>query len=90
MDDNIIILEDMEGNPCEFLVYDVFEFNGATYFALLEVIEGSAEETEEVVLMRVDGEGDDADLVSIEDDDELEAAFNEFVRRDQEFAEEEE
>ena len=90
MDDNILILEDENGNPVEFMVYDVYEFNGNTYFALIEVIEGSADESDEVVIMRVEGEGDDAELVSIEDDDELQAAFDEFVRRDEEFDEEEE
>ena len=88
MEDNILILEDEQGNPAEFMVYDVYEFNGNTYFALIEVIEGSAEESDEVVIMRVEGEGDDAELVAIDDEDELEAAFGEFVRRDDEFAEE--
>lgn len=84
MEDNILILEDENGNPIEFMVIDVYEFNDATYFAMVEVIEGSIEESDEVVIMKVDGEGDDAELVMIEDEAELEAAFNEFVRRDQE------
>lgn len=84
MEDNILILEDENGNPIEFMVIDVYEFNDATYFAMVEVIEGSIEESDEVVIMRVDGEGDDAELVMVEDESELEAAFNEFVRRDQE------
>lgn len=88
MDDNILILEDEQGNPAEFMVYDVFEFDGNTYFALIEVIEGSTDESDEVVIMRVEGEGDDAELVAIDDDNELEAAFQEFLRRDEEFAEE--
>jgi len=41
-------------------------------------------EAEEVLIMRVEGEDDDAELVTIESDAELEAAFNEFVRRDNE------
>lgn len=88
MEDNILILEDENGNACEFMVIDVYEFNDATYFAMVEVIEGSAEESDEVVIMRVEGEGDDAELVSIDDDAELQAAFDEFVRRDQEDFEE--
>ena len=84
MEDNILILEDENGNPCEFMVIDVYEYNDATYFAMVEVIEGSIEESDEVVIMRVDGEGDDAELVMVEDEAELEAAFDEFVRRDQE------
>ena len=84
MEDNILILEDENGNPVEFMVIDVYEYNDATYFAMVEVIEGSIEESDEVVIMRVDGEGDDAELVMVEDEAELEAAFDEFVRRDQE------
>lgn len=90
MEDNILILEDDKGNPCEFMVIDVYEFNDLTYFAMVEVIEGSADESDEVVIMKVSGdiEGDDAELVMIEDEAELEATFQEFVRRDQEQAEE--
>ena len=84
MDENILILEDEQGNPVEFMVIDVYEFNGATYFAMVEVIEGSADESDEVVIMRVEGEGDDAELVMVEDENELQAAFDEFVRRDEE------
>lgn len=84
MDENILILEDENNNPCEFMVIDVYEFNGATFFAMIEVIEGSTEESDEVVIMRVEGEGDDAELVMVEDEAELQAAFDEFVRRDNE------
>ena len=88
MEDKILFLEDDKGNLCEFMVIDVYEFNNATYFAMVEVIEGSIEESDEVVIMRVDGEGDDAELVTIEDEAELQEAFDEFVRRDQEDYEE--
>ncbi len=90
MEDNILILEDENGNPAEFMVIDVYEFNEETYFAMVEVIEGSAEESDEVVIMKVSGDinSDEAELVPIEDDAELDAAFNEFVRRDQEQYEE--
>ena len=88
MEENILILEDDKGNPCEFMVIDVYEFEGATYFAMVEVIEGSIEESDEVVIMRVEGEGDDAELVMVEDEKELQAAFDEFVRRDSEDVEE--
>ena len=46
MEENILILEDDKGNPCEFMVIDVYEFNDATYFAMVEVIEGSIEESD--------------------------------------------
>ena len=88
MEENILILEDDKGNPCEFMVIDVYEFEGATYFAMVEVIEGSIEESDEVVIMRVEGEGDDAELCMVDDEKELQAAFDEFVRRDSEDIEE--
>lgn len=90
MEDNILILEDDKGNPCEFMVIDVYEFNDETYFAMVEVIEGSTEESDEVVIMKVSGdlEGDDAELIMVEDENELQAAFDEFVRRDKEAYEE--
>ncbi len=89
MEDNIIVLEDENGNQIDFEAIDVYEFNGQTYFALLEVMEAD-EENDEVLIMRVEqGESeDDAELVAVEDDAELEAAFAEFVRRDNEAAEE--
>lgn len=90
MDENILILEDDNGNPCEFMVIDVYEFNENTYFAMVEVVEGSIEESDEVVIMKVEGDidSDDAELVMVEDENELQAAFDEFVRRDEEAYEE--
>ena len=37
MENNIIMLEDEHGCMIEFETIDVFEFEGVTYFALLEV-----------------------------------------------------
>lgn len=81
-DNNIIVLEDENGNMVDFAVIDVYELDGVTYFALIEAEE--IDTAEEVLIMRVEGEGDDAELVSIESEAELEAAFNEFVKRDSE------
>lgn len=83
-ENNIIVLEDENGNMIDFAVIDVFVLDGVTYFAMIEAEE--LETSEEVLIMRVEGEGDDAELVSIESDAELEAAFEEFVRRDNEEA----
>ncbi|MCX7714442.1 MAG: DUF1292 domain-containing protein [Clostridia bacterium] len=85
MEDNIIVLEDENGNEVTFEVIDVFDFNQTRYFAMLEVVP-DGEETDEVLIMKVE-EGDndeDLSLVMIEDEEELEAAFNEFLRRDEE------
>lgn len=88
MENNIIMLEDEHGCMIEFETIDVFEFNGATYFALLEVMP-EGQETDEVLIMKVDGdvESEEAELIMVDDESELEAAFNEFLRRDEEATE---
>ena len=89
MENNIIILEDEHGCEIEFEAIDVFEFNGVTYFALLEVMP-EGQETDEVLIMQVEGdiESEEAELVMVEDEEQLKAAFNEFLRRDEEAANE--
>ncbi len=85
MENNIIMLEDEHGCMVEFEAIDVFEFEGVTYFALLEVLP-EEEENDEVLIMQVEGdiESEEAELVMVEDEKQLEAAFNEFLRRDEE------
>ncbi len=88
MEDNIIILEDDNGNQVEFAVIDVYELNEETYFAMVEVVEAGEEESDEVLIMKVDGvDTDDAQLIPVDDDDELQAAFEEFLKRDEEMSE---
>lgn len=85
MENNIIMLEDEHGCMVEFEAIDVFEFEGVTYFALLEVLP-EEEQNDEVLIMQVEGdiESEEAELVMVEDEKQLEAAFNEFLRRDEE------
>ncbi len=85
MEDNIIILEDEHGCEIEFETIDVFELDGVTYFALLEVLPDE-EENDEVLIMQVEGDVDseEAELVMVDDEEQLQAAFNEFLRRDEE------
>lgn len=85
MEDNIIILEDEHGCEIEFETIDVFELDGVTYFALLEVLP-EEEENDEVLIMQVEGDIDseEAELVMVDDEEQLQAAFNEFLRRDEE------
>ena len=85
MEDNIIILEDEHGCSIEFEAIDVFELDGVTYFALLECMP-EGEETDEVLIMQVDGDVDseEAELVMVEDEEQLKKAFDEFLRRDAE------
>ena len=90
MENNIIMLEDEHGCMIEFETIVVFEFEGVTYFALLEVLP-EGQENDEVLIMQVEGdvESEEAELVMVEDEARLEAAFNEFLRRDEEMANEE-
>ena len=70
MEDNIIILEDDQGNQVEFAAIDVFELNDNTYFALLEIMDN--EESDEVLIMKVAGiDTEDPELVMVEDEAEL-------------------
>lgn len=88
MEDNIIILEDDNGNQVEFAVIDVYELNEETYFAMVEVVEAGEEESDEVLIMKVEGaDTDDAQLIPVDDEDELQAAFEEFLKRDEEMSE---
>ncbi len=85
MEDNIIILEDDLGNQVEFAVIDVYELNDNTYFAMVEVVEDGKEESDEVLIMKVDKiDTDDAELIAVTDEDELQKAFDEFLKRDEE------
>ena len=89
MEENIIMLEDEEGNQIEFEAIDVYELNGNTYFALLEVLP-EGEENDEVLIMKVDDTDDEnPELITVTEEDELETAFNEFLRREEEFGAEE-
>ena len=90
MEKNIIILEDENGCSIEFEPIDVFEMDGVTYFALLEVMP-EGEENDEVLIMQVEGdiESEEAELVMVEDEEVLQKAFDEFCRRDEESLSEE-
>ena len=67
MENNIIMLEDEHGCMIEFETIDVFEFEGVTYFALLEVLP-EGQENDEVLIMQVEGdvESEEAELVMVE------------------------
>lgn len=85
MEENIIHLEDEEGNQVDYLVIDVYEFNGSVYFAMVE-----NEDSDEVLIMKVDDTNEEnPELIMVDDENELQAAFEEFQRREEEYDEEE-
>lgn len=76
--DNKIILNDEDGNEVEFEFLDVVEVDGVEYVVLLPVEEA---EKGEVVIFRIEGEGEDESYVSLEDEEEAEKVFQAFKEK---------
>ena len=75
--DNIIVLNDEEGNEVQFEFLDLIEYEGEEYVVLLP-----AEETEdagEVVILQVeDTDSEEESYISVEDEDVLNKVFEIF------------
>ena len=73
--DNIIILNDEEGNEAEFEFLDLIEFEGEEYVVLLPVEE--SEDAGEVVILKLeDTESEDEEsYVSVDDEEVLNKVF---------------
>lgn len=73
--DNIVILNDEDGNEVEFEFLDLIEYNSEEYVILLPVEE--TEEAGEVVILKVEQteNEDEESYVGVEDEDELNAVF---------------
>ena len=76
---NIIPFEDEHGNKVNFEVIDAFKMDGSEYVALLPADDDDYDT--EVFIMRIEKEGDDDVLVYIENDEELDDAFEMFKDR---------
>lgn len=80
--DNIIILNDENGNEVKFGFLDLMEYEGEEYIILLPTEEG--EDNDEVVILKVEDVEDDPDMetyVSIDDEDTLNAVFEMFKEK---------
>lgn len=80
--DNIIILNDENGNKVKFEFLDLMEYEGEEYIILLPTEEG--EDNDEVVILKVEDVEDDPDMetyVSIDDEDTLNAVFEMFKEK---------
>ena len=80
--DNIIILNDENGNDVKFEFLDLMEYEGEEYIILLPTEEG--EDNDEVVILKVEDVEDDPDMetyVSIDDEDTLNAVFEMFKEK---------
>ena len=80
--DNIIVLNDEDGNEVKFEFLDLIEYDGEEYIILLPTEEG--EDNDEVVILKVEDVEDDPDMetyVSVEDDETLNAVFEMFKEK---------
>ena len=76
---NIIPFEDENGNKVNFEVIDAFKMDGSEYVALLPADDDDYDT--EVFIMRIEKEGEDDVMVYIENDEELDDAFEMFKDR---------
>ena len=82
--DNIIILNDEDGNEVKFEFLDLVELDEEEYVVLLPVTEEGEEEEGEVVILKVEDNDDGSDeesYVSIEDEDTLNKVFEIFKEK---------
>ena len=80
--DNIIILNDENGNEVKFEFLDLVELDDEEYVVLLPVTEEG--DNDEVVILKVEDVEDDPDMetyVSIDDEDTLNAVFEMFKEK---------
>ena len=80
--DNILVLNDEEGNEVEFEFLDLIEYEGEEYVVLLPVEEESDEPGEVVILKLEDTESEDEEsYVSVEDEKILNKVFEIFKEK---------
>ena len=78
--DNIVILNDEDGNEVQFEFLDLIDFEGEQYVVLLPTEEEDEEAAGEVVILKLeDTESEDEEsYVSVDDEDTLNAVFEIF------------
>ena len=75
---NIVVLTDQDGKDTEFEFLDIVEVDDKEYVILLPV--DNAEEGE-VVIFRIEGEGDNETYVGVETEEEASKVFNFFKEK---------
>ena len=79
--DNIIVLNDENGEEVKFEFLDLIEYENEQYVVLLPVLEEGEEDDGEVVILKVDDTDENSEeesYVSVDDEDTLMAVFNIF------------
>ena len=83
--DNIITLNDEDGNEVKFEFLDLIDFEDEQYVVLLPVLEEGEEDDGEVVILKVedsdDEESEEESYVSVEDEDTLNKVFEIFKEK---------
>ena len=78
--DNIITLNDENGNEVKFEFLDLVELDNEQYVVLLPVLEEGEEDDGEVVILKVE-DSDEESYVSVDDEDTLMQVFNIFKEK---------
>ena len=83
--DNIIVLNDEDGNEVKFEFLDLVELDDEDYVVLLPVAEEGEEEDGEVVILKLedndDEDSEEESYVSVEDEDVLNKVFEIFKEK---------
>ena len=83
--DNIVVLNDEDGNEVKFEFLDLVELDDEEYVVLLPITEEGEEEEGEVVILKVedtdDEDSDEESYVSIEDEEVLSKVFEIFKEK---------
>ena len=83
--DNIIILNDEDGNEVQFEFLDLIDYDEEEYVVLLPVSEEGEEDEGEVVILKVedndDEDSEEESYVSVEDEDTLNKVFEIFKEK---------
>ncbi len=82
--DNIVILNDEEGNEVKFEFLDLIELDNEEYVILLPINEEGQEDEGEVVILKVEDTDEDSDeesYVSVESEETLNQVFEIFKEK---------
>ena len=82
--DNIIVLNDENGNEVQFEFLDLIEYDSEEYVVLLPVLEEGEEDDGEVVILKVDDSEESSDeesYISVDDEEVLTAVFEIFKEK---------
>ena len=81
--DNIVILNDEDGNEVKFEFLDLIEYENEEYIVLLPMTEAGEEEGEVVILKveDIDEDTEEKSYVSLEDEETLNKVFQIFKER---------